>query len=290
MLSKLRAQMGEPTRLKMPAKLAERARALAAAQASGDDSWVAPPVRDAATVIMVRDLPDGLHVYLQRRVRTMAFAAGMHVFPGGAVEPDDIRLADELVAARAELAALPFAARPAASAGEDTLASRIAAVRETLEETSHDLGDPLNLGYVGHWVTPAVEDRRFDTRFYAAVVSEDHHVRENSGESDADRWLRPADALAESAAGNMLMLPPTVASLADFATLAARGATAQEAIDELAARTIIPLMPSPTADPTDPSGVRWRLVDFRTDEEVIEIPGPPAGSESGGIHTSLDGI
>ena len=72
MLSKLRAQMGEPTRLKMPAKLAERARALAAAQASGDDSWVAPPVRDAATVIMVRDLPDGLHVYLQRRVRTMA--------------------------------------------------------------------------------------------------------------------------------------------------------------------------------------------------------------------------
>ena len=113
------------------------------------------------------------------------------------------------------------------------MASRIAAVRETLEETSHDLGDPLNLGYVGHWVTPAVEDRRFDTRFYAAVVSEDHHVRENSGESDADRWLRPADALAESAAGNMLMLPPTVASLADFAALAAQGATAQEAIDEL---------------------------------------------------------
>ena len=214
----------------------------------------------------------------------------MHVFPGGAVEPDDIRLADELVAARAELAALPFAARPAASAGGH-LGEPIAAVRETLEETSHDLGDPLNLGYVGHWVTPAVEDRRFDTRFYAAVVSEDHHVRENSGESDADRWLRPADALAESAAGNMLMLPPTVASLADFAALAAQGATAQEAIDELASRTIIPLMPSPTADPTDPSGVRagdwWTSERTKRSSKSLDRPQVP---ESGGIHTSLDGI
>jgi 8-oxo-dGTP pyrophosphatase MutT (NUDIX family) len=288
-LSKLRAQMGEPSRLKMPAKLAERARAQAAAQAAGDDSWTASPVRDAATVIMVRDLPDGLHVYLQRRVRTMAFAAGMHVFPGGAVEPGDVDRASALVAADSEFASLPFAVRPADSPGEDTLASRIAAVRETLEETSHDLGDPVQLGYVGHWVTPAVEDRRFDTRFYASVVSEGHHVRENSGESDADRWLRPADALAESAAGNMLMLPPTVATLADFAALAGVGASAQEAIDELASRTIVPLMPSPIIDPGDPSGLRWRLVDFRTGEEVVEIPGPPAGSESGGVHTSLDG-
>ena len=116
------------------------------------------------------------------------------------------------------------------------------------------------------------------------MVGENHNVRENSGESDADRWLRPADALAESADGNMLMLPPTVASLADFAALAAQGATAQEAIDELASRTIVPLMPSPTADPNDPSGVRLRWVDFPKEEKGSKIQGQPAGSECGGVH------
>ena len=281
--------MADGSRLTMPPKLAERARTLVAAETVSDLQWTPPPVRDAATVIMVRDQPDGLHVYLQRRVRTMAFAAGMHVFPGGAVEPADIAEADALIKDRPEISALPFGGRAANSPGEDNLVSRVAAVRETLEETSHDLGDPLRLSYVGHWVTPEVEDRRFDTRFYAAAVDEDHHVRENSSESDADRWMRPADALAESAAGNMLMLPPTIASLMDFGAQAAAGATAREAIDALAARTIRPLMPSPSADPSDPSGLRWRLVDFRTGEEVSEIGGPPAGSESGGINTSLRG-
>lgn len=281
--------MGDTPRLSMPPKLAERARALVAAEAAGDVTWTPPPVRDAATVIMVRDQPDGLHVYLQRRVRTMAFAAGMHVFPGGAVEPDDIARAEALLAEHPELAALAFATRPSYSPGQDNLASRVAAVRETLEETSHDLGDPAALGYVGHWVTPEVEDRRFDTRFYAAAIDENHHVRENSTESDADRWLRPADALAESAAGNILMLPPTIASLRDFAAQADAGANAREAISVLAARPILPLMPSPTADPGDPNAVRWRLVDYRTGEEITEIGGPPAGSESGGVHTSLSG-
>lgn len=281
--------MGERSQLSMPPKLAERARALVAAEATGDFRWTPPPVRDAATVIMVRDQPDGLYVYLQRRVRTMAFAAGMYVFPGGAVEPQDVAAVEALRAARGDLDAWPFAARPTESPGEDNLANRIAAVRETLEETSHDLGDPLGLAYIGHWVTPEVEDRRFDTRFYASVVVGEHHVRENSGESDAESWLRPADALAESTAGRMHMLPPTVATLADFADEAARGSNAREAIDALAARPIRPLMPSPTADQREPDGIRWRLVDFRTGEEISTIGGPPAGSESGGVHTSLAG-
>lgn len=279
--------MGERSQLSMPPKLAERARALVAAEATGDFSWTPPPVRDAATVVMVSDQPDGLHVYLQRRVRTMAFAAGMYVFPGGAVEPHDVEVADRLRGEFGGLDAWPFASRADHSPGEDNLVNRIAAVRETLEETSHDLGDPLALAYIGHWVTPEVEDRRFDTRFYAAVVAGDHHVRENSGESDADGWVRPSDALAESAAGRMHMLPPTVATLADFAVEAARGLDAQAAIDAIASRPIRPLMPSPMADPNESQGIRWRLIDFRTGEELAPIGGPPAGSESGGVHTSL---
>src|SRR5690349_18303616 len=45
--------------------------------------------RPAATVALVRDGAHGLEVYLLRRVREMAFAAGMHVFPGGSVDPSD---------------------------------------------------------------------------------------------------------------------------------------------------------------------------------------------------------
>ncbi|WP_318842879.1 NUDIX hydrolase [Myceligenerans pegani] len=51
--------------------------------------------RPAATVILVRDRTDPsgerapLQVFLQRRVASMAFAAGMTVFPGGAVDAGD---------------------------------------------------------------------------------------------------------------------------------------------------------------------------------------------------------
>jgi 8-oxo-dGTP pyrophosphatase MutT (NUDIX family) len=274
--------------LRMPGALIERAQALVGRSQNPDFRWEAPVPRHAATVVMVRDLPDGLHVYLQRRVRTMAFAAGMYVFPGGAVDPADLRNAEDWLAANpAAAATLPFTAHPQETVGEDTLAARFAAVRETQEETSHDLGDPTALSYIAHWVTPEVEDRRYDTRFYALPVTEDHHIKENSGESDADRWLRPADALAEYSAGAMLMLPPTVAVLSGFAEQAAAGADAAAAIAALAARPIVPLMPHPVADPDDPTGLRWRLVDVRTGEQTVIIDSAPAGSESGGVHTSL---
>lgn len=49
------------------------------------------PVREAATVALIRDsrVGGGVEVFLQHRVTTMQFAAGMSVFPGGGVEPRD---------------------------------------------------------------------------------------------------------------------------------------------------------------------------------------------------------
>ena len=43
----------------------------------------------ASTVVLVREGSDGPEVFLMRRQLTMAFAAGMHVFPGGSVDPRD---------------------------------------------------------------------------------------------------------------------------------------------------------------------------------------------------------
>ena len=67
----------------VPGPLRERARAYLA----GPRETVAP--RHAATVVLLRDTHEGLEVYLLRRAGSMAFAAGMHVFPGGSVDQRD---------------------------------------------------------------------------------------------------------------------------------------------------------------------------------------------------------
>jgi len=43
----------------------------------------------AATVVVLREAPAGIEVLLTHRPATMAFAADMHVFPGGRVDAAD---------------------------------------------------------------------------------------------------------------------------------------------------------------------------------------------------------
>ncbi|MBV9594877.1 MAG: NUDIX hydrolase, partial [Actinobacteria bacterium] len=49
----------------------------------------AVPIRDAATVVLMRDGAAGIEVWLLTRHEAMTFAAGVSVFPGGRVEPGD---------------------------------------------------------------------------------------------------------------------------------------------------------------------------------------------------------
>ena len=258
--------------LRMPQHLVDRARALA----TGDQAaWEVPPLRHAATVVMVADAPEGALVYLQRRVKTMAFAAGMYVFPGGATEDEDFTEAARICSSSTGVP--DYAIVDQHGIGIDTLVARVAAVRESAEEAAIALGNPLDLSYIAHWVTPEVEQRRYDTRFYGAIVSPEE-IYESSQETDAQRWLCPQDALNEYFAGDMMMLPPTVAVLTDFAGLFSQGATGREAVDELANRTILPLMPRPFAETTT-GDISWRLVDVRTGTELTDLSNAPAGSE-----------
>jgi 8-oxo-dGTP pyrophosphatase MutT (NUDIX family) len=211
------------------------------------------PARPAATVALVRDGAAGLEVYLMRRVQQMTFAPGMHVFPGGSVDPSDacevpwqgrdprwwaaaFGLAPEsgralVVAAVREMfeeCGLLLAARPD---GQVVDAGGWADEREDLEAGRLRLADLLRqrglrvradlLAPLAHWVTPEVAPKRFDTHFLLAVLPPGRSVHDVGTEADARLWVRPAEALA----GGLALLPPTSAVLSDLA----RFATAAEA-------------------------------------------------------------
>lgn len=167
------------------------------------------PTRDAATVILVRDSAaerrEGtgrLEVFLLRRVATMAFGAGMHVFPGGKVEDDD-----DLAAA----VTLPARWAEQLTAGDHLLLRRLvaAAVRETREEAGVSV-DPTLLRPFAHWITPTAEVRRYDTRFFIAALPDGQRAERADAEADRGAWAAPRAALG------LALMPPTRAALRDL--------------------------------------------------------------------------
>jgi 8-oxo-dGTP pyrophosphatase MutT (NUDIX family) len=146
-------------------------------------------VRDAATVILVRDRPD-LHVFVLERNTALLFAPGATVFPGGAVDPDDIEHARTL--------------------GIDEF--RVAAARECLEEAGIPL-DPSVLVEFARWVTPQGAPRRYDTRFFVAPAPDGHEGVHDGSELVASAWMRPLDVLRAHARGDIDLVLPTQRSL-----------------------------------------------------------------------------
>ncbi len=98
----------------------------------------------------------------------------------------------------------------------------------------HDLVlDLSEIRYVAHWVTPVGEPRRFDTRFFLAAAPPGQDGQHDDAELVDSRWVRPAAALAAVEAGDLLMLPPTLANLRALA--ASAGVAAALAAAEAAA-------------------------------------------------------
>jgi 8-oxo-dGTP pyrophosphatase MutT (NUDIX family) len=200
----------------------------------------------ASTVVVLRDGAGGLEAYLQRRPRTMGFAGGLWVFPGGRVEqgdrdpsidacwagPPPSRWAERLGVAAADARGLVVAAcREAFEEAGMLLADRaaepraLAAARRDLLEGRRSLAaalaglrvrlDTARLRYWAWWVTPEGEPRRYDTRFFIADLPAGATVGAHGlAEVDRDRWLAPGEAVADQ---SLLMLPPTRFTLRDLA-------------------------------------------------------------------------
>ena len=264
-------------------------------------------MRDAATIAVLRDTEAGIEVFLMRRQRTMAFAAGMHVYPGGAVETSD-----SLVPVTSSTDLDDVARRLST---DDPIAVVAAAARETFEECGvllavDDDGRPVVLDDsfevergelaagrllfgdllrarglrvdgealvpFAHWVTPEAEVRRYDTRFLAARLPDGQEATERGGEADRVAWWRPAEALASFAAGDTAMLPPTIATLAELG----KHATVEAALLRLREVVVVPLLPAPHLAPD--GSLRWRLVHDRTREVIAPVDEPHA-SETDGV-------
>ena len=67
--------------------------------------------------------------------------------------------------------------------------------------------------YVSHWITPELAPRRYDTRFFITAAPAGQVARHDDAETIATIWVRPHDALAREAAGEIELLPPTIANL-----------------------------------------------------------------------------
>jgi len=143
----------------------------------------------AATVILLRDSPDGVETLMLKRNSKIAFG-GMWVFPGGRVDAADVV---------ADAPDDPFAA------------ARQAAVRETMEETGLVVALDA-LVWQSYWVPPPQTPKRFATWFFVARAPEGAVVVDE-GEIHDHMWVSPADAIARRDAAEIELAPPTWVTL-----------------------------------------------------------------------------
>jgi 8-oxo-dGTP pyrophosphatase MutT (NUDIX family) len=192
----------------------------------------------AATLVLMRHSGDGPpRLLIMERTRSMAFAAGALVFPGGRIDPDDEALAERI------------------GRGIEFAAARIAAIRETIEETglapavtpapdaalasqlrqeleegtpfsalldAHGLAlDLAQLTPFARWCPTFKEARRFDTLFFVTEAPA-HAGAATAAEAEAVRllWATAAEVLAEANSGRARIIFPTRRNLERLALFA----------------------------------------------------------------------
>jgi 8-oxo-dGTP pyrophosphatase MutT (NUDIX family) len=219
--------------------------------------------RPAATVLTLRDAPNGYEILMLRRNVRSEFMAGIFVFPGGAVDTEDADAAvfglnDDVASTRLGLERGGLASYVASlrelfeEAGLLIVCddegrvrrfttpeelTRLASYRRALNAGEITLAEVLRredvrldlrgIAYLAHWITPVGPPRRYDTRFFVALAPEGQPATHDANETVADRWMRPVDALAAQKLGEFDMVPPTIKNLEAIAHFS----TSREVLD-----------------------------------------------------------
>lgn len=197
--------------------------------------------RDAASIVIVRDREgrDVIEVFCVQRSSKSKFMGGAIVFPGGVIAEADRERAWTSLAT----APKPDGEDPIAESPEESRAIRVAACREVLEEAAFlfvtgQAGDDasiqalarrvrddasallahieqagllLDLGALvplARWLTPTVEPRRYDTRFFLAAAPAGQTGQHDAYETTTSFWATPGEILGRFDRGEVQLAPP----------------------------------------------------------------------------------
>ncbi len=267
-----------------------------------NSTLVTTPVRSAATVVMLRDAPQGLEVFLIKRHGLSDVLGGAYVFPGGKVDALDAAADTHALLDQAPQALHALLGEP--DLDVPTAASMfVAALRESFEESgvlfaqnasaeqvtqarallAQGLSFPavltrLNLRLQTHsvtpwvrWITPfmpSVSTKRFDTRFFITAVPADQIASHDNHEATASVWLSPRAALEQYRDAHIELAPPQIMSLAHLS----RHGTVASVLSEAQSR----LPPVVQPEPFDQDGVRVLCYpgDARHSVRARALPGP----------------
>lgn len=204
---------------------------------------------------------------------------GAHVFPGGRVDAGDHDAADEswcdgVDAAAARLGDLPAAdavafhlaalrelfeeagvllARNASRAfvslaGDDVrvrferyridVHDGVRSMREVVRREHLRLALDALVAFA-HWVTPPIDVRQFDTRFFITRVPPDQTPAHDDTETTHGAWITPADAIAQASRDEIVLPPPTWTTLRELEPFR----TVEEALAWARQRRLVRRMP-----------------------------------------------
>jgi 8-oxo-dGTP pyrophosphatase MutT (NUDIX family) len=164
--------------------------------------------RQAASIVVLRDSPDGPEVLLVQRNPEQRFMGGAWVFPGGGVHDED---ADHAATA----------------------------VRELEEEACVTLPPDHPVVPWSRWITPAEVVIRFDTWFFVTEAPPGTEPTVDGGECVDARWLRPAAALEAHRRGELMLVFPTIKHLEALTGMR----SVADALDNARSREVVPVQP-----------------------------------------------
>ena len=260
------------------------------------------PARDAATLVMLRDSPVGMEVFLVKRHGLSDVLGGAYVFPGGKLDTADSQL-DTAVHLDQDTASLHRMLGEPQLASSNAAGLYVAALREAFEESgvlfadnataatasaaTQLLKDGLSFNEMlarlalrlqtqavapwSRWITPlipSVSSKRFDTRFFVSALPAHQEASHDNVETTESVWLPPRTALEQYRDGQIELAPPQIMSLAHLS----RHSSVHSVMSQ--ARAALPAVVFPEAFDEDGERVVCYPGDPRHSNPQRALPGP----------------